>query len=57
MRRRERETAGHTLDERSGDATHTVDLRWLYTHLIDKYSRHNGHADLLRELVAGQTGC
>jgi hypothetical protein len=25
-------------------------------HMIDKYARHNGHADLLRESVDGATG-
>jgi hypothetical protein len=49
-------TAGRSLDERFGDETVTVDLRWLYTHMIDEYARHNGHADLIRELVDGATG-
>ena len=31
-------------------------LRWILTHMIEEYARHNGHADLLRELVDGQTG-
>ncbi|MEU6473177.1 DinB family protein [Streptomyces massasporeus] len=31
-------------------------LRWLYTHMIEEYARHNGHADLLRERVDGATG-
>lgn len=39
-----------------GDATVTVDLRWLYAHMIDEYTRHNGHADVIRELVDGATG-
>jgi hypothetical protein len=25
-------------------------------HLIEEYSRHNGHADLIRESIDGQTG-
>jgi uncharacterized damage-inducible protein DinB len=33
-----------------------VSLRWILTHMIEEYSRHNGHADLLRESVDGQTG-
>jgi uncharacterized damage-inducible protein DinB len=49
--------AGRPLDETFGDATVTVDLRWLYAHMIDEYTRHNGHADLIRELVDGATGC
>jgi uncharacterized damage-inducible protein DinB len=31
-------------------------LRWILVHMIEEYSRHNGHADLLRESVDGQTG-
>jgi len=31
-------------------------LRWILTHMIEEYARHNGHADLLREAVDGQTG-
>ena len=34
----------------------TVSLRWILTHMVEEYSRHNGHADLLREAVDGQTG-
>lgn len=31
-------------------------LRWVVTHLVEEYARHNGHADLLREAVDGRTG-
>ncbi|MEV7083704.1 DinB family protein [Streptomyces sp. NPDC093516] len=31
-------------------------LRWIYTHMIEEYARHNGHADLLRERIDGVTG-
>ena len=31
-------------------------LRWIVTHMIEEYARHNGHADLLRERVDGTTG-
>ena len=31
-------------------------LRWIATHMIEEYARHNGHADLLRERVDGTTG-
>ena len=51
-----RATAGRSLDETFGDETVTVDLRWLYAHMIGEYARHNGHADLIRELVDGVTG-
>ncbi|MGW0810401.1 DinB family protein [Nonomuraea sp. NPDC002799] len=31
-------------------------LRYILTHMIEEYSRHNGHADLLRERIDGATG-
>jgi uncharacterized damage-inducible protein DinB len=31
-------------------------LRWILLHMIEETARHNGHADLLRENVDGQTG-
>jgi uncharacterized damage-inducible protein DinB len=31
-------------------------LRWILTHLLEETSRHNGHADLLREEVDGAVG-
>jgi uncharacterized damage-inducible protein DinB len=31
-------------------------LRWVIVHMIEEYSRHNGHADLIRESIDGQTG-
>jgi uncharacterized damage-inducible protein DinB len=31
-------------------------LRWILVHMILEYARHNGHADLLREAVDGETG-
>jgi hypothetical protein len=31
-------------------------VRWVVCHMIEEYARHNGHADLLREFVDGQTG-
>jgi Protein of unknown function (DUF664) len=33
-----------------------VNLRWIYLHMIEEYARHNGHADLIRERIDGQTG-
>jgi uncharacterized damage-inducible protein DinB len=32
-------------------------LWWIYLHMIEEYARHNGHADILRELVDGAVGC
>ncbi|MGW7411065.1 DinB family protein [Streptomyces sp. NPDC054863] len=34
----------------------TVSLRWILVHLIEEYARHNGHADLIREVIDGTTG-
>jgi hypothetical protein len=31
-------------------------MRWVVTHLIGETARHAGHADILRELLDGQTG-
>jgi uncharacterized damage-inducible protein DinB len=31
-------------------------FRWILCHMIEEYARHNGHADLIREAVDGQTG-
>ncbi|MBY6682995.1 DinB family protein [Rhodococcus sp. BP-316] len=33
-----------------------VSLRWIHLHLIKEYARHNGHADLLRQCIDGDTG-
>ena len=33
-----------------------VSLRWVMTHMIEEYARHNGHADLLRERSDGAVG-
>ena len=34
----------------------TISLRWIMIHMIEEYARHNGHADLIRELVDGRVG-
>jgi uncharacterized damage-inducible protein DinB len=33
-----------------------ISLRWVFSHMIEEYARHNGHADLLRERTDGTTG-
>jgi hypothetical protein len=53
-----RAAEGHSLDEvfvhpRRGTE---YNLRWVYTHMIEEYARHNGHADLIRERIDGVTG-
>ncbi len=50
-------TAGHQLDDiQVDDRGRHISLRWIYTHMIEEYARHNGHADLLRERIDGATG-
>jgi uncharacterized damage-inducible protein DinB len=41
---------------RSEQTGEQFSLRWILTHMIEEYARHNGHADLLRETVDGTTG-
>ena len=33
-----------------------VSLRWILTHMVEEYARHNGHADLLRQCIDGAVG-
>ena len=44
--------------DRSFDDPHDgrVTLRWILTHMIEEYARHNGHADLMREAIDGAVG-
>ncbi|MEU0969292.1 DinB family protein [Streptomyces sp. NPDC005917] len=55
-----RNAAGFGLDDLSkGRHRHTgqqINLRWIHTHMIEEYARHNGHADLIRERIDGVTG-
>ena len=44
------------LARRSWPDGGTPSLRWILTHMIEEYARHNGHADLIREAVDGETG-
>jgi len=53
-------TADKDLDDvvpsRGDHPERTRDIRWIYLHMIEEYARHNGHADLLREVIDGTTG-
>jgi len=33
-----------------------VTLRWVLVHMVEEYARHNGHADLLRQVIDGTVG-
>lgn len=51
--------AAHGLDDVSVSRSRQADgfsLRWILTHMLEEYARHNGHADLLREHIDGVTG-
>jgi uncharacterized damage-inducible protein DinB len=48
--------AAHQLDETGVRWGQEISLRWIYVHMIEEYARHNGHADLIREIVDGQVG-
>jgi uncharacterized damage-inducible protein DinB len=48
--------ASRALDDTGLRRGEPVSLRWIYTHMIEEYARHNGHADLIRELVDGSVG-
>jgi uncharacterized damage-inducible protein DinB len=51
-------TRGHSLDEIFVDPNRKIEmsLRFVYAVMIQEYARHNGHADLIREAIDGQTG-
>jgi len=46
---------GH-VSARSWPSGESPNLRWILCHMIEEYARHNGHADLIRESIDGQTG-
>ncbi|KMS90445.1 Mini-circle protein [Streptomyces regensis] len=51
-----RNCRGRSLDDTAPFHGMDVSLRWIYTHMIAEYARHDGHADLLRERIDGTTG-
>jgi uncharacterized damage-inducible protein DinB len=51
------ETASHYGLDHTGEwREKKVTLRSSYMHMIQEYARHNGHADLIRELLDGSVG-
>jgi uncharacterized damage-inducible protein DinB len=48
--------AGMAFDDTFDVNGEDFSLRMVYVHMIHEYCRHNGHADLLRELTDGATG-
>ncbi|MFB7614521.1 DinB family protein [Kitasatospora sp. NPDC056181] len=53
---RELVAAAESLDVTGHHGEEAFSLRWILTHMIEEYARHNGHADLLREHLDGETG-
>ncbi|WP_025272380.1 DinB family protein [Haloglycomyces albus] len=47
--------AKYDLDKDVRTTIATVNLRWVYIHMIEEYARHCGHADFLRERIDGAT--
>lgn len=50
---------GNSLDKQAQRAVRDglhVDLRWILLHLTEETARHNGHLDILREMLDGTTG-
>jgi uncharacterized damage-inducible protein DinB len=48
--------AAHGLDGLGDRRGEPCSLRWIYVHMIEEYARHNGHADIIRELIDGSVG-
>lgn len=49
--------AQHDLDDvGAGRTGRPFSLRWILVHMVEEYARHNGHADLLREMIDGAVG-
>ena len=48
--------ARFSLDDTGLRRGEPCSLRWIYVHMIEEYARHNGHADLLREMADGAVG-
>lgn len=54
--------ADEIISRRALDATghqrtgREVSMRWILEHMVEEYSRHNGHADILRQRIDGAIG-
>jgi uncharacterized damage-inducible protein DinB len=55
-RSREILAAAPSLDDTFNVNGEQYSLRWIVTHMVEEYARHNGHADLLRERIDGAIG-
>ena len=52
--------AGGKLDDlaqrKRKKSNEAASLRWIIVHMIEETARHAGHADIVRELIDGETG-
>jgi hypothetical protein len=48
--------AGANLDDIAGNSKSARSLRWIVFHMLEETARHNGHLDILREMIDGTTG-
>ena len=48
--------ASWDLDAVARNPSRPVSCRWVMVHMIEETARHNGHLDILRELLDGTTG-
>jgi uncharacterized damage-inducible protein DinB len=44
------------LDDIASHSKSARSLRWILLHMFEETSRHNGHLDILREMIDGVTG-
>ena len=44
------------MSARPDDPARRRQLRWVLVHMVEEVCRHNGHADIYRELIDGKTG-
>lgn len=47
-----------SLDDiaKANDRRHDYSVRWIMVHMLEELARHTGHADILREMIDGETG-
>jgi hypothetical protein len=45
-----------TLDDVAGNSKSVRSLRWILVRMLEETARHNGHLDILREMIDGTTG-
>ena len=41
------------LDPEGGEP---ISVGWIISHMVEEVARHCGHADIIREMIDGQTG-